>query len=97
MFKARLVRGTRTFQGTGAQFDPSGIQQFMDPYEEAAVQQAMTDIRRQGEQQRAGIDAQATAAGAMGGSRQAVRQGHVGREYSKPAGPHCGWHATGRF
>ena len=91
-----IGQGYSDLSGTGAQFDPSGIAQFMDPYEDAAVQQAMTDIRRQGEQQRAGIDAQATAAGAMGGSRQAVRQGQLD-EYSKPAGPHCGWHATGRL
>jgi len=70
-------QGYSDLAGTGAQFDPSGIQQFMDPYEDQAVQQAMMDIRRQGEQQRAGIDAQATAAGAMGGSRQAVRQGQL--------------------
>jgi len=70
-------QGYSDLAGTGAQFDPSGIAQFMDPYEDAAVQQAMMDIRRQGEQQRAGIDAQATAAGAMGGSRQAVRQGQL--------------------
>ncbi len=72
-----IGQGYSDLAGTGAQFDPSGIAQFMDPYEDAAVQQAMTDIRRQGEQQRAGIDAQATAAGAMGGSRQAVRQGQL--------------------
>jgi len=70
-------QGYSGLAGTGAQFDPSNIQQFMDPYEDQAVQQAMTDIRRQGDQQRSGIDAQATAAGAMGGSRQAVRQGQL--------------------
>ena len=63
--------------GTTAQFDPNSVSAYMNPYEDAAVQQALTDIRRQGDQQRSGINAQATAAGAMGGSRQAVRQGQL--------------------
>jgi len=72
-----VQRGLDGLQGTGARFDPNTISDFMNPYEDAAVQQALTDIRNQGEQQRSGINAQAVSSGAFGGSREAVRQGQL--------------------
>ena len=34
---------------TAQSFDPSSVSQYFNPYEDAAVQQALTDIRRQGD------------------------------------------------
>lgn len=72
-------------QGPAAQqynaqgFDPNSVSSYMNPYEDQAVQQALGDIRREGEiagnQQNAG----AVAAGAFGGSRQGLQAAELGR------------------
>ena len=60
-------------------FDPNSVSSYMNPYEDQAVQQALGDIRREGEiagnQQNAG----AVAAGAFGGSRQGLQAAELGR------------------
>ena len=43
-----VQQGFNRLQGTGGRFDPSTVSEFMNPYEDAAVQQAMKDIRQQG-------------------------------------------------
>jgi hypothetical protein len=65
--------------GTTGQFDPASIAQYQSPYEDLAVQQALSDIARQGQLQREQIGAQAVGAGAFGGSRQAVAEQELGR------------------
>jgi hypothetical protein len=52
---------------TAAGFDPSSTSSYMNPYEEAAVQQALSDIRRQGDIAQNQLSAQAVGAGAFGG------------------------------
>lgn len=65
---------------TNAQaFDPSGIAAFMNPYEDAAVQQALADIARQGDIAGQTVRAQAVGSGAYGGARQAVAEQELGR------------------
>ncbi len=59
---------------TYGRFDPTSTQSFMNPYEDQVVQQAMQDIRREGDIREQGLQAQAAAAGAFGGSRQAVAE-----------------------
>ena len=65
-------------QQTGGRFDPSGVSEFMDPYEQEVVDRALADIRRQGDIERAGIGAQAAQAGAFGGSRFALQEAELG-------------------
>jgi hypothetical protein len=65
--------------GTGAQFDPGSIQAYMSPFEDAAVQQALADIRRQGDIAQQNIGAQAVGSGAFGGSRQAIAEQELQR------------------
>ena len=65
--------------GTTGQFDPASIAQYQSPYEDLAVQQALSDIARQGQLQREQLGAQAVGAGAFGGSRQAVAEQELGR------------------
>ena len=60
-------------------FDPQSVSAYMDPYEDAVVQQAMSDIRRQGDIAQQGLSAQAVGAGAFGGSRQGIQQNELGR------------------
>jgi hypothetical protein len=52
-------------RGSTGQFAPEGIGAFMSPFEDAAVQQALSDIRRQGDIAGQGIRSQAVGAGAL--------------------------------
>lgn len=72
----------QALQGLGGatqQFDPSQISTYQSPFEDIAVQQALSDIARQGQLQREQLGAQAVGAGAFGGSRQAVAEQELGR------------------
>ena len=52
--------------------DPSRVQQYMNPYLEAALDPTLRAIREQQTQTMQGLGSQAAAAGAFGGSRQGV-------------------------
>lgn len=55
------------------------MQQYMNPYESQVVRQSLGDIERQRQIQQRGIGAQATAAGAFGGSRHGVEAAETNR------------------
>ena len=63
----------------GMQFDPSGIQQFMDPYQSAVTQEALTEIDRQSAMAGNQLAGQAVGAGAFGGSRYGLQQSELAR------------------
>jgi hypothetical protein len=65
--------------GVSAQYQPGMAQSFMNPYEEQVIQQTMRDIAREGEIREQGLQAQAAASGAFGGSRQAVAEQELAR------------------
>jgi len=58
---------------------PEAAAGYMSQFEDAAVQQALADIARQGELQEQQIGAQAVQSGAFGGSRQAVAEQELAR------------------
>tara|TARA_R110000751_G_scaffold143835_1_gene247502 strand:+ start:350 stop:1666 length:1317 start_codon:yes stop_codon:yes gene_type:complete len=60
-------------------FDPNSVSSYMNPYEDQAVQSALGDIRREGTIAGNQQDAGAVAAGAFGGSRQALQSSELGR------------------
>ena len=62
-----------------AGFDPASASQYMNPYEDTVVQQALSDIQRQGDIAQTQADAQAVGAGAFGGSRQGIQRAEMGR------------------
>jgi len=72
--------GQEGLRGTTEAFDPESVSAYMNPYEDAAVQQAMADIGLAGEERRVGLGASAGAAGALGGSRQAIESGMLSRD-----------------
>ena len=74
-----LLAARQGLAGAEAQFDPSGIGAFMDPYISQVVEQARKEVMRTGELQKQQADAQAIAAGAFGGSRGAVQKGEIDR------------------
>ena len=79
-------QGIAALAGTGGRFGPGQIDPFMNKYEDAAVQQALADIGRQGQIQRQQVGAQAVGAGAFGGSRQAVAEQELGRNILEQQG-----------
>jgi len=72
-------QGIRSLQGGASTFNPTSVQPFMSAYEDAAVQQALADVRRQGDIQRSQVSDQAIRAGAFGGSRAEVAQRELDR------------------
>jgi hypothetical protein len=75
-----------------AQIGPVGslaaanMQQYMSPYTQQVIERGEADIARQREQAMNQLGAQATAAGAFGGSRQGVAEGVTMGEYGRMAG-----------
>lgn len=79
-------QGIASLAGTGEQFDPSGISQFYNPFEQQAVDQALRDIQRQGDIQQQNVAAQAVRSGAFGGSREAVARQELQRNVMEQQG-----------
>ena len=69
-----LKDASSTLQAPAAQFDPSGIGAFMNPYEDAAVAQALQDVARAGERQRANLGIREAQSGGLGRARGGVEQ-----------------------
>ena len=69
MSREAAQAGYQALGGTGRQFDPFLTSLYMNPYEDAVVQQAMRDVDRGSQMQRQQLGAQAAATGAFGGSR----------------------------
>ena len=61
------------------QFDPSGIQQWMDPYQSAVTQEALKEIDRQSAMAGNQLAGQAVGVGAFGGSRYGLQQSELAR------------------
>lgn len=59
--------------------NPYAAQAYMNPYEQAVVDQSMRDIRRQGDIAMQGVRARGVGAGAFGGSRQAIAEQELNR------------------
>ena len=72
-------QGIQGLAGTGAQYDPTSYQAYMNPYEDAAVQTALSDIQRASDIAQVGNRARAVGAGAFGGSRDAIVQAEQNR------------------
>tara|TARA_R100001509_G_scaffold27323_2_gene14292 strand:+ start:59 stop:985 length:927 start_codon:yes stop_codon:yes gene_type:complete len=59
--------------------DPNTVQDFMNPYLDAVVEQSMSDINRAGDQALMRGDARAVKSGAFGGSRQGIQSAEIER------------------
>lgn len=65
---------------------PGGVEQFFNPFEDQAVNQAMQDIARAGQMQQQQLGANAIGQGAFGGSRSAVAGAELGRSTMEQQG-----------
>ena len=86
-YRTFLDRAGKTLdraEGVGALstgiFDPSMVDQFMNPYQKAVTEQALSQLNKQFAEQQARRKATAVGAGAFGGSREGVLEGIAERE-----------------
>jgi hypothetical protein len=64
-------------------YDPNSAQQFMNPYQQQVIDQAMNNINRQGDISRQNLQGQAVRAGAFGGSREGIQRAELERGLSE--------------
>jgi hypothetical protein len=83
-YTAQQFGGAQDYTALG--FDPNTISQFQNPFEDQAVQQALSDIRRQGDIATNQQDAAAVQAGAFGGSRQGIERTELARNVLEQQG-----------
>ena len=83
-YQAQQFGGAQDYTAQG--FDPNTISQFQNPFEDQAVQQALSDIRRQGDIATNQQDAAAVQAGAFGGSRQGIERTELARNVLEQQG-----------
>jgi len=69
---------TQSAQGPTA----SGLQQYMDPYQQSVIDTTMSELNRQNDIAQQGRNANAVSAGAFGGGRQAITETEAGRNLS---------------
>ncbi len=74
-----LRQGVGSLQGAAQLYDPSGAQRFMNPYQQQVIDESIRQINRQGDISRQNLQAQATRAGAFGGSREGVQRAELER------------------
>ena len=71
---------------TAESFDPATISRYQNPFEDQAVQQALADIRREGDIAGKQQTASAAQASAFGGSRDILQRGELGRNIFEQQG-----------
>jgi hypothetical protein len=77
--QSALNQGVGALQGAAQMYDPNSVQQFMNPYQQQVIDEATRQINRQGDISRQELQAQATRAGAFGGSREGVQRAELER------------------
>ena len=76
-----LGGGIAALQGAGERFAPTVgmMQQYMNPYQQAVIDESMRQIQRQGDIARQNLQAQAVRSGAFGGSREGIQRAELDR------------------
>jgi hypothetical protein len=74
-----LGQGIGALQGAAQMYDPSSAQRFMNPFQQQVIDESIRQINRQGDISRQNLQAQATRAGAFGGSREGVQRAELER------------------
>jgi hypothetical protein len=63
-----------------------GISTYMNPYTQQVIDMSMADLERQRQMQQNQLGAQASAAGAFGGSRQGIAEAETNRAFAQQGG-----------
>ncbi len=78
-----LGQAQQTAEAATGMFDPTTAQQFMNPYQQQVIDQALEQINRQGQIQQQNLSAQAIKSGAFGGTREGVQRAELGRNLAE--------------
>ena len=78
-----LQQGIGALGGGAQRYDPSAAQGFMNPFQQQVIDESIRQINRQGDISRQNLQAQATRAGAFGGSREGVQRAELERALSE--------------
>ena len=81
MYQAAQMQGAQ-LQGPKSWNAPGTVQQYMDPYQQAVIDQSKFEANRQAAQQRNQMRSQATGQKAFGGSRAALQESEANRNLS---------------
>lgn len=75
--------GIGSLMGAAQGYNPYSAQMFMNPYQQAVIEESLREINRQGDIARQGLQAQAVRAGAFGGSREGIQRAELERGLSQ--------------
>jgi hypothetical protein len=78
-----LGRGISSLTGAAGGYDPRMGMAFMNPYNQAVIEESLREINRQGDISRQNLQAQAVRAGAFGGSREGIQRAELERGLSQ--------------
>ena len=79
----QMYGATNMVPGATQGYNPAMAEQFMNPYQQQVIDQAMKNINRQGDMARQNLQGQAIRAGAFGGSREGVQRAELERGLSE--------------
>ena len=83
MGQAAMLGGMGGLQAGTGQFTAGMTQDFMNPYQQQVIDEALRQINRQGDIAQQGLSAQAVGAGAFGGTREGVQRAELQRGLSE--------------
>lgn len=75
--------GISSLTGAYGGYDPNMAMAFMNPYNQAVLQESLREINRQGDISRQNLQAQAVRSGAFGGSREGIQRAELERGLSQ--------------
>jgi hypothetical protein len=79
----QMYGATNVASGAMQGYNPAMAEQFMNPYQQQVIDQAMRNINRQGDMARQNLQGQAIKSGAFGGSREGVQRAELERGLSE--------------
>ena len=74
-----LQQGIGALSGAAQQYDPNSVQNFMNPYQQNVIDNALQQINRQAGIDQTNLQSQATRAGAFGGAREGIQRAELNR------------------
>jgi len=74
-----LNQGLGSLSGAAGMYNPTGVQNFMNPYQQQVIDESIKQINRQGDIAQQNLQAQAVKSGAFGGSRDAIQRAELQR------------------
>jgi hypothetical protein len=78
-----MTGAQQTAGGAMDRFQPGQATEFMNPYQQQVMDQALANINRQGDISRQNLQAQAVRSGAFGGSREGIQRAELERGLSE--------------